>query len=242
VTLVQLLCWYMATSVTAPATNAFPPTNAFEEAAKPDGNERTLVQRAQRGDPEAFATLFQLHKSRVHSLCLMLTKDIAEAEDMTQETFLRVLCKVNAFRGDSAFSTWLHRIAVNTVLMNLRRSKRRPMVSLDEPVSPDSPSLVRDFGKSDPTLSWAVDRISLQRAIKELPPGCRKIYGLHEVHGYQHHEIARILHCSVGNSKAQLHKAKIKMRGLLLPKPISVRRSNAIAVAKQEQRCGNDVQ
>ena len=181
-------------------------------------DERNIILRAQQGDQEAFATLFQLHKKRVYSVCLQMTKDVADAEDLTQEAFLQVFRNVNSFRGDSAFSTWLYRIAVNTVLMKLRRRKAPPLLSLDEPVSSDSPSLKRDVGKADPSLSGAVDRIALKRAIEELPEGCRQIFDLHEVQGFQHHEIARQLQCSIGNSKSQLHKAKMKMRDLLFPK------------------------
>src|SRR5713226_7286473 len=190
----------------------------------PDNSERSLVQRAQAGDEQAFATLFQLHKKRVYSVCLLMTKDVAEAEDLTQEAFLQVFRSINSFRGDAAFSTWLYRVAVNTVLMKLRRRKSPPVLSLDEPVSSESPSLRRDFGKSDPHLSGAVDRIALRRALQELPEGCRKIFALHEVEGYQHHEIAQLLHCSIGNSKSQLHKAKLKMRDLLFPKRRATRR------------------
>jgi RNA polymerase sigma-70 factor, ECF subfamily len=205
--------------ISATATNAIP----AKEPIKRDENERSLIERAQRGDEEAFATLFQLHKKRVYSVCLMMTKDIAEAEDLTQEAFLQVFRSVGSFRCDSAFSTWLHRVAVNTVLMKLRRRKSPP-VSLDEPVSPESPSLRRDIGTADPRLRGAIDRIALHRAMQELPAGCRKIFALHEVEGYQHHEIADMLDCSVGNSKSQLHKAKMKMRDLLFPKRRVLRR------------------
>jgi RNA polymerase sigma-70 factor (ECF subfamily) len=102
--------------------------------------------------------------------------------------------------------------------MKLRRRKSPPVLSLDEPVSSESPSLRRDVGKADPRLSGAIDRIALHRAIRELPEGCRKIFALHEVEGFQHHEIAEMLECSIGNSKSQLHKAKQKMRDLLFPK------------------------
>lgn len=195
--------------------------NSRNTAANP---ELTLVQRAQRGDEEAFSILFQTHRKRVYSVCLLMTKDVAEAEDLTQEAFLQVFRSVGSFRGDSAFSTWLYRVAVNTVLMKLRRRKAPPALSLDEPVSAESPSLRRDFGQPDMRLSGAVDRIALRRAIEELPEGCRKIFALHEVQGYQHHEIAELLNCSIGNSKSQLHKAKLKMRDLLFPKRKAVRR------------------
>jgi len=183
-----------------------------------DDSESSLVRRAQQGDEQAFATLYELHKKRVYSVCLQMTKNIADAKDLTQEAFMQVFRSVNSFRGDSAFSTWLYRIAVNTVLMKLRRRKSPPMLSLDEPVSADSPSLKREVGKADPNLRGAVDRIALGRAAEELPAGCRRIFDLHEVEGYQHHEIAQMLQCSIGNSKSQLHKAKLKMRDILFPR------------------------
>lgn len=186
--------------------------------------ERNLVQRAQRGDEQAFASLFELHKKRVYSVCLLMTKDVAEAEDLTQEAFLQVFRTIGTFRGEAAFSTWLYRIAVNTVLMKLRRQKSRAVLSLNEPVSAESPSLSHDIGKKDPRLTGAIDRIALLRAIDELPEGCRTVFALHEIEGYQHHEIARLLHCSIGNSKSQLHKAKLKMRDLLFPKRRIARR------------------
>jgi RNA polymerase sigma-70 factor (ECF subfamily) len=182
-----------------------------------DGSEGTLVERAQRGDEQAFATLYQLHNKRVYSVCLRMTKDVAEAEDLAQEAFIQVFRNLNSFRGNSAFATWLYRVAVNTVLMKLRRRKSPPLVSLDEPVSSHSPSLKREIGKDDLSLRGAIDRIALRRAIEELPGGARQIYELHEVEGYEHHEIAEQLQCSIGNSKSQLHKAKKTMRNLLFP-------------------------
>ena len=137
----------------------------------------------------------------------------------------QIVRRLGSFRGDSAFSTWLYRVAVNTVLMKLRRRKAPPLVSLDEPVSAESPSLKRDVGRADLRLSGAIDRIALRRAMQELPEGCRQIFALHEVEGYQHHEIAKMLDCSVGNSKSQLHKAKMKMRDLLFPKRRVLRRN-----------------
>jgi len=159
-------------------------------------------------------------------VCLQMSKNVADADDLTQEAFLQVFRSVNSFRGESAFSTWLYRIAVNTVLMKLRRRKSAPMLSLDEPVSADSPSLKREVGRADPSLSGAIDRIALRRAVGELPAGCREIFDLHEIEGYQHHEIAEILQCSIGNSKSQLHKAKLKMREVLVPKKKIARASN----------------
>jgi RNA polymerase sigma-70 factor, ECF subfamily len=217
----------VATLAISNTFNVLPIARKESSSSNNDNPELTLVQRAQRGDEEAFSILFQTHKKRVYSVCLLMTKDVAEAEDLTQEAFLQVFRSVGSFRGDSAFSTWLYRVAVNTVLMKLRRRKAPPAVSLDEPVSAESPSLRRDFGQADLRLSGAVDRIALRRAIEELPEGCRKIFSLHEVQGYQHHEIAELLHCSIGNSKSQLHKAKLKMRDLLFPKRKAVRRKMA---------------
>jgi RNA polymerase sigma-70 factor, ECF subfamily len=210
--------------ISATATHSIP----VKKELKRDGSERALVQRAQEGDEQAFATLFELHKKRVYSVCLLMTKDVAEAEDLTQEAFLQVFRTISTFRGDAAFSTWLYRIAVNTVLMKLRRNKSRTVLSLSEPVSPDSPSLSHDIGTKDSHLTGTIDRIALLRAIEELPDGCRKIFALHEIEGYQHHEIASLLHCSVGNSKSQLHKAKLKMRDLLFPKCRIWRRRTAL--------------
>jgi RNA polymerase sigma-70 factor (ECF subfamily) len=174
------------------------------------------VSRAQDGDREAFATLFELHKKKVYSICLRMTGNVAEAEDLTQDAFMQAFRKLATFRGDSLFSTWLYRIAVNTVLMTLRR-KRFRQVSLDEPIPMDSSGAQRELRHDDLDLLGAVDRIALASALRELPPGCRMIFLLHEVQGYEHHEIAKLLRCSVGNSKSQLHKARWKMRAVLFP-------------------------
>jgi RNA polymerase sigma-70 factor, ECF subfamily len=173
-----------------------------------------LVRKAQEGDPDAFASLFNAHKTKIYSLCLRMTSNTAEAEDLTQDAFLQAFRKLATFRGDSALSTWLYRVAVNTVLMHMRKKGLRVM-SLDQPLEEPDGSVKREQGKLDDRLSGSVDRIALTRAMKELPAGYRTIFVLHEVKGYEHHEIARLLHCSVGNSKSQLHKAKTRMRELL---------------------------
>jgi RNA polymerase sigma-70 factor (ECF subfamily) len=185
------------------------------EKSSQEANKLTLVQRAQRGDGDAFAEVFELFKGRIYRLCLSMTKNVSEAEDLTQEAFLQAFRNVGTFRGDSAFSTWLYRVAQNTVLMEFRRSKGPPMLSLDEPLSLGSGSPRHELGRRDPLLSAVIDRITLHRAMLGLSPGCRRILGLHEIQGYQHQEIAHLLHCSIGTSKSQLHKAKQKMRLLL---------------------------
>src|SRR5947209_20478593 len=143
-----------------------------------------------------------------------MTNNTAEAEDLTQDAFLQVFRKLLTFRGDSALSTWLYRIAVNTVLMHFRKKSLR-QISLDEPYNQDAKVVRREYGSRDDRLTGCIDRIALARAIKELPHGYRTIFLLHEVEGYEHQEIAELLDCSVGNSKSQLHKAKLRIRELL---------------------------
>ena len=173
-----------------------------------------MVKRAQQGDADAFAALFHQHKARIYSVCLRMTNNTAEAEDLAQDAFLQVFRKLATFRGDSALSTWLYRIAVNTVLMHFRKKSLR-QISLDEPYNQDAKTVRREYGSRDDRLTGSVDRIALARAIKELPDGYRTIFLLHEVEGYEHQEIAELLDCSVGNSKSQLHKAKLRIRELL---------------------------
>ena len=177
-------------------------------------SDLNLVQRAQQGDADAFAGIFNAHKARIYSVCLRMTNNTAEAEDLTQDAFLQVFRKLATFRGDSALSTWLYRIAVNTVLMHFRKKVLR-QISLDEPYNQDAKNVRREYGRRDDRLVGCVDRIALARAIQELPHGYRTIFLLHEVEGYEHQEIAELLECSVGNSKSQLHKAKLRVRELL---------------------------
>jgi RNA polymerase sigma-70 factor (ECF subfamily) len=180
-------------------------------AATKAASETQLIARAQQGDEEAFAALFETHKRRVYSLCLRMTGNTAEAEDLSQEAFLQLFRKISTFRGESAFSTWLHRLAVNVVLMHLRK-KGLQQVSLDEMDTSQEEPVKRDYRDDDRRLLGSVDRISLSRAIAELPPGYRAVFILHDVEGYEHNEIAEIMSCSVGNSKSQLHKARMKLR------------------------------
>jgi RNA polymerase sigma-70 factor (ECF subfamily) len=183
-----------------------------QKSAAPEvAPDTQLIARAQRGDEEAFAALFEAHKRRVYSLCLRMTGNVAEAEDLTQEAFLQLFRKISTFRGESAFSTWLHRLAVNVVLMHLRK-KGLSQISLDEKENSQGDSVKRDYGDDDRRLVGSIDRITLTRAIEELPPGYRSVFILHDVEGYEHNEIAEIMNCSIGNSKSQLHKARLKLR------------------------------
>ena len=170
-----------------------------------------LIGRAQRGDESAFAELFELHKRRVYAICLRVTRNAADAEDLTQEAFLKVFRGIASFRGDSSFSTGLHRLVVNEVLMHIRK-KRVPQISLDEPAGSRDDAPVREHGKPDGRLSGCVDRLTLDRAIAELPPGYRTALILYDMEGYKHNEIAQMMNWSVGNSKSQLFKARRKLR------------------------------
>jgi len=173
--------------------------------------DRDLVIRAQQGDADAFTAIFIAYRTRIYSVCLRMTSCAWEAEDLTQEAFLHAFRKLYTFRRDCALSTWLYRIAVNTVLMHFRK-KGVGRVSFDESSRRDT---YLDCGTMDERLFGSLDRIALTRAIGELPRGYRQIFLLHEVAGYQHEEIAALLHCSMGNSKSQLHKAKLRMRKLM---------------------------
>lgn len=186
---------------------------------KQDGGElpeAVALRRAQKGDPQAFERLYQLHKGRVYSLCLRMLGNPAEAEDLSQEAFLQLFRKIHTFRGESAFSTWLHRLTVNVVLMHLRR-KSLPQVPLEEPVDVDEggEGPRRELGADDLQLMGSIDRVTLEQAIEELPHGYRLVFLLHDVEGYEHNEIAAMLGCSIGNSKSQLHKARLRLRDLL---------------------------
>jgi len=174
-----------------------------------------LVARAQRGDESAFETLFRQNKQRVYALCLRMIGNTAEAEELTQEAFLQVFRKLHTFRGESAFSTWLHRLSVNTVLMRLRKKTLTVTPLEDDSTGDESDEPRKEYGAPDLALTGSIDRLHLERAIAQLPPGYRQMFLLHDVQGYEHHEIAEMLGVSIGNSKSQLHKARMRLRQLL---------------------------
>jgi RNA polymerase sigma-70 factor, ECF subfamily len=190
---------------------AAPPASRF---ASERLNEAQVVELAQAGDPAMFDHLYRLHSRRVYALCLRMVKDTTEAEDLTQETFLLVFRKLHTFRGESAFSTWLHRLTVNLVLMRLRK-KSPPFVSLEAPFDADDETTLPsrlELGAPDLVLEGVIDRIILERCIERLPAGFRKVFVLHDIRGYRHREIANLLGRSVGASKSQLHKARKRLR------------------------------
>ena len=178
--------------------------------------EAEAIRLAQQGDAGAFERIYRLHSRRVYALCLRMVGNTAEAEDLTQDAFLQLFRKIGTFRGESAFSTWLHRLAVNVVLMKLRK-KTLPETSLEESTDPEDESTGprREIGAPDLLLSGSIDRVHLERAIEQLPPGYRQVFVLHDVQGFEHNEIAALMDCSIGNSKSQLHKARMRLRELL---------------------------
>lgn len=177
--------------------------------------EGKAIHLAQRGDAIGFEQLYRKYGRYVYALCLRMTRNAAEAEDLTQDAFLQVFRKIHTFRGESRFSTWLHRLTINIVLIHFRK-KRHPQVSLDEMMEPkgESSPTLPELCVPDLNLNGTVDRLSLRWAIRQLPQGSRKMLLL-ALKGYGPSEIARLVDCSVGNSKSQLHKARRRLRELL---------------------------
>jgi RNA polymerase sigma-70 factor, ECF subfamily len=177
--------------------------------------EIEAIQLAQKGNTAAFEHIFRLHSRRVYALCLRMVRNTSEAEDLAQETFLQLFRKIQTFRGESALSTWLHRVSVNVVLMHLRKKTALETPSEQPNEGDGSNQLVEEIGAPDPVLSGAIDRINSDRAIGKLPPGYKNAFLLHDVDGYEHREIAEIMGYSAGNSKSQLHKARKQLRNAL---------------------------
>jgi RNA polymerase sigma-70 factor (ECF subfamily) len=190
--------------------------SASTQAELPQLTDADIVRLAQQGDSVAFERIYRMHSRKVYTLCLRMVGDRSDAEDLTQEVFLQLFRKIQQFRGESAFSTWLHRMSVNIVLMRFRK-RPRPEESLDAITNPEpetgAPS--KEFGGPDLRLNGAVDRITLETVINELPPGYKAMFILHDVQGYNHDEIAGIFGCTAGNSKSQVHKARTRLRELL---------------------------
>lgn len=183
--------------------------NATVEAAPL--SDHALAISAGHGDMQAFEQLYERHNRRVYSLCLRMTQNSAEAEDLAQEAFVQLFRKIGSFRGESAFTTWLHRLTVNQVLMHFRKRSVKSERTTEEGETPVQ--IVR--GTENPNKMPVLDRISLDNALKQLPPGYRSVFLLHDVEGHEHEEIAKILGVAVGTSKSQLHKARMKLRRLL---------------------------
>jgi len=193
-------------------STCIPPLGGRPSQSQSGRGQTDAVLRAQAGDRDAFAELYARHKKHVFSICMRMVRDFSLAEDLTQETFLQVHRKLALFRGDSVFSTWLHRLAVNTVLMHLRK-RVLAVVSLDQLMEnvPEERA-GRSFGTRDLTQAGVVDRLAIDQAVASMAPGYRNVFLLHDVHGFDHSEIASMLDCSCGNTKSQLHKARRAMR------------------------------
>lgn len=193
------------------------PTNKEMERLSADSkpvSDQVLARAAGLGDMKSFEELYQRHNRRVYSLCLRMTQNVAEAEDLAQEAFIQLFRKIGSFRGDSAFTTWLHRLTVNQVLMHFRKRSVKLERTTEEGETPVQ--IVR--GTENPNAMPVLDRIALDRALAQLPPGYRTVFVLHDIEGHEHEEIAKILGVAVGTSKSQLHKARMKLRRLLKTK------------------------
>ena len=174
-------------------------------------SDNALARAAGQGDMGAFEQLYERHNRRVYSLCLRMTQNVAESEDLAQEAFIQLFRKIGSFRGESAFTTWLHRLTVNQVLMHFRKRSVKLERTTEEGETPVQ--MVR--GSENPNRMPVLDRIGLDRALEQLPPGYRSVFVLHDVEGHEHEEIAKLLGVAVGTSKSQLHKARMKLRRLL---------------------------
>ncbi|MCA1817298.1 MAG: RNA polymerase sigma factor [Acidobacteria bacterium] len=200
------------------AITACPPVKFGQVTTADDGRDEprgasdySLAQRAANGDVLSFEELYARHNRRVFSLCLRMTGNTSEAEDLAQEVFIQLYRKIGSFRGESAFTTWLHRLTVNQVLMHFRKRG----VKLEQTTDDGETPVQIVTGTEDPARMPVVDRIALDAAVAQLPPGYRTVFVLHDVEGHEHEEIANLLGCSVGTSKSQLHKARMKLRLLL---------------------------
>jgi RNA polymerase sigma-70 factor (ECF subfamily) len=169
------------------------------------------IQLAAAGDVTAFEEIYRTYHRRVYSLCFRMIRNAADAEDLTQTVFVQLFRKLKSFRGESTFYTWLHRLTMNEVLMHLRK----PAVRREQATDDDSVLAEVEAGNQLPSRTSLIDRISLKEAIWKLSPGYRAVFILHDVAGYEHQQIGRILGCSVGTSKSQLHKARLRLRQLL---------------------------
>lgn len=167
-------------------------------AAGDTRNERAWVAKAKAGDSKAFERLYRAQIGRVYGLCLRMTGNPAEAEDCAQEAFIQAWSKLDKFRGDSAFGTWIHKVAVNVVLGRMRKSKREQ----------DRIRAVEDVAPPRATTGDSGELRDLEFAMNELPSGARHVFVLHAVYGYSHDETGEMLGIAAGTSKAQLHRAK----------------------------------
>ena len=187
----------------------FMPTSEIQTERVIDYN---LAQKAANGDIEAFEAIYWKYHRRVFGTCMQMTRNAAEAEDVTQKVFILLFRKIGSFRGESSFYTWLHRMTFNQVLMHFRHNKSRK----------DSPNECGESLEENTTYkvksdhNQVLERLQLSEAIAQLADGYRRVLILHDIQGFEHEEIARILGCATGTTKSQLHKARRKLRVLLM--------------------------
>jgi RNA polymerase sigma-70 factor (ECF subfamily) len=187
-----------------------------EEQPRIESPEAETIRRAKQGDAAAFEHIYQLHSQRIYALCLRIVRNPIEAEDLTQEAFMLVFRKIQTFRGESAFTTWLYRLALNVVLMQLRKNNLRP-TSLEAEAREyqESGEPGMQIVSTDSKQAGLIDCLHLKRAVEQLPVVRKIVFVLHDVQGYKHREIAKMMDCSVGTSKGQLHRARKQLRNLL---------------------------
>jgi RNA polymerase sigma-70 factor (ECF subfamily) len=172
-----------------------------------------LAQRCRDGDPAAFEAVYRAHAARLFGLVSRMLASAPEAEDVLQDVFINAHRKIGGYRGESSLGTWLYRLAVNHCLDHLRSRAARTARSTESLDVQDGfePAAV------EPRVPTAVSRIDLERAIAQLPEGCRMAFVLHDVEGLDHKEVAKVLGITEGTSKSQVHKARMRLRGLLDP-------------------------
>jgi len=206
---------------------SLPPVSAAPQRPKADhtsSSDYALTRAAARGDADAFEELYRLHHRRVYTLCLRMTQNEAEAEDITQDVFIVLLHKAGDYRAEASFTTWLHRMTVNQVLMHFRRR-----VVKTEKTTHDGSTPIRIVtGTENPSRMALIDRIALNQAIGHLPPGYRMVFILHDVEGFEHDQISKMLGCAVGTSKSQLHKARQRLRELLTGRRTTTQKRNKL--------------
>jgi RNA polymerase sigma-70 factor (ECF subfamily) len=190
------------------------------------GEEMTVDQDAQlaaKGDIEAFEEIYRRHHKKVYSLCFRMVRSASEAEDLTQEVFLQLFRKLHTFRRESSFSTWLHRLTVNQVLMHFRKATVKTEKTTEDGTTP----IRVVIGTENPRRMSLIDRIALNEALDQLSPGYRMVFILHDLEGYEHYQIGKMLGCAVGTSKSQLHKARLRLRRLLTGRNNTPQRLNS---------------
>ena len=187
------------------------PRVAATGAAPGRAEEMALVERCRQGDLAAFEAIYRAHAGRLHSVACRILGNQADAEDLLQEVFLAAHRKLEGFRGDSALGTWLYRLATNLCLDHLR--SRAAKASQLTGTLDDEPGLADTSSRR--LADRTVDRMDLERAVAQLPEGCRTAFVLHDVEGLEHREVAEILGIAEGTSKSQVHKARLRLRAML---------------------------